>query len=126
VHRVIAFVAFEEQFVSATLSTLAAIAIGSGLFWTINKISSGRWIGDGDYRLGLAIALYLGSPLLTWLALFFGSVFGLALSLPVIAKSHSKMKLKIPFGPFLIVGLFISYLVGQQLLDWYSSLFLKI
>lgn len=125
VHRLVAFFVFEEQFIGAVVATMLALVIGSGLFWVLNRVSSGRWIGDGDFRLGIAIAFYLGSPLLTWLAVFFASVLGLVLSLPLIARSHNKLKLKIPFGPFLIAGLCVSYLVGQQLLDLYASLFLQ-
>lgn len=124
IHRVVHFFQDDRSFVQAVVMTGLALAIGSGLFWLLNRISAGRWIGDGDYRFGMAMAFYLGDPILTWTALFFASLGGLLLSMPVILKARSKMKLKIPFGPFLILGLFISYLVGQRLLDWYASAFL--
>ncbi len=123
VHRFIAFFAFEQNFVGAVVNTALALLISSGLFWVLHRVSNGKWIGDGDYRLGLAIAFYLGDPIKAWMALFFASVVGLILSVPVIVRSKNKMKLKIPFGPFLIIGLFMTYLVGQRVADWYSSLF---
>lgn len=127
-HRVAAFFVNGEVFSDAVLSTTASLLIGSGLFWALHRISKGKWIGDGDYRLGVAIALFLVDPLLTWLALFAASVFGLLVMLPMIihskGSSKSKLKLKIPFGPFLIMGLYFSYLFGDKLIDWYLSTFL--
>jgi len=125
-HRVVLFFVNSEVFNEAILSTLAALLIGSGLFWVLHRISKGKWIGDGDYRLGIAVALLLTDPLVTWFSLFLSSVFGLLIMLPMIyhSKRKLKLKLKIPFGPFLILGLYFSYLFGAQLIDWYINTFL--
>lgn len=123
VHRCVAFFAYEQSFLTAAGYTALALLISSGLFWVLHRISDGKWIGDGDYRLGLATAFYLGEPFKAWTALFFASIVGLVVSAPVIIRSKNKMKLKIPFGPFLIIGLFITYLFGQRVIDWYSGLF---
>jgi len=127
-HRIIAFFAFNEVFSEVVLPTLLSLLIGSGLFWALHKISKGKWIGDGDYRLGFAIALFLADPLTTWLSLFAASVFGLMIMLPMLfrGKSKKKLKIKIPFGPFLILGLYFSYLFGERLIDWYINTFLHL
>lgn len=125
-HRIVAIIAFEQALADAFIATALALVIGAGLFWVLNKVSGGRWIGDGDYRLGVAIALFLGDPVRTWMVLFFASVFGLLFALPILVRSGRKVQVKIPFGPFLILGLGVSYLVGQQVIDWYSRMFLQL
>lgn len=122
-HRIVSFVTSDQTVASAIIETSAALLIGSGLFWALNTISKGKWIGDGDYRFGIALALYLGDPFLAWMALFFASLFGLLLAVPLIVQSKKKLKLKIPFGPYLILGLFVVYLFGERLVDWYMKTF---
>lgn len=124
VHRVVQCVFEQQGILEAVAATMAALLIASGLFWALNFISNGRWIGDGDYRLGLAIGLYLGDPLLAWMTLFFASVFGLVIIAPALVKKKNRLKLKIPFGPFLILGLMWSYIIGERLLSWYLDTFL--
>lgn len=124
VHRIIEFSTSDQSAHAALLEGVAALIVGSGLFWTLNKLSHGKWIGDGDYRLGAAIALFLGDPVLTWISLFFASVLGLLVSFPTLLKSRNRMRIRIPFGPFLIGGLFITYLTGDDIVNWYSNTFL--
>lgn len=126
VHRIVVFRSDSQTVGAALVATAAALLIGSGLFWALNTLSKGKWIGDGDYRFGLALALYLGDPFLSWLALFFSSLFGLMVMAPFILrnKSKNKMKLKIPFGPFLILGLYATYLFGERIIDWYLRTFI--
>ncbi len=124
VHRVVDVMAHDQPVDEALIGTFLAVLVGSGLFWSLHWLSKGKWIGDGDYRLGMAIALFLGDPLVTWAALFFASIIGLLVSAPMIMKSKDKMRLKIPFGPFLIGGLYFAYLFGERLIDWYGSTFL--
>lgn len=109
---------------SYLLSGVLSILVGSGIFWGLWVVSRGKWIGDGDYRLGVAIGLFLNSPVLAWLSLFVASIFGLIAAAPVYLKHKNKMKAKIPFGPFLILGLVVAYLYGQVMVDWYSRSFL--
>ncbi len=109
---------------SGLLGLGGALVVSAGLFWALHVYSKGTWIGDGDYRLGVAMAFFLGSPLTAWMALFFASVLGLLSAAPQMIKSKDRRTIKIPYGPFLIAGLFVSYLYGQQLIDWYTDAFL--
>lgn len=125
VHRIVSFMSSEQALLDASVATAAALAVGSGLFWLLHHLSGGKWIGDGDYRLGLAIGLYLGDPLLVWVALFFASLSGLVVAIPALVRSTQPRKqIKIPFGPFLIVGLGVAYLFGADAVDWYQTTFL--
>jgi leader peptidase (prepilin peptidase)/N-methyltransferase len=109
---------------SIVLEHLGAVVVSAGIFQAIYTFSKGAWIGDGDIRLGVAIGLFAGNPFLAWFGLFMASLVGLVFSLPRIRKSSSKLQLKIPFGPALLVGLFVTVLYGQRIIDWYSSVLL--
>jgi len=125
IHRVVEFFAKDETLSEALLPTLLALIVGSGVFWLLFQISKGKWIGDGDYRLGVAIGLFLADPLVTWLAIFIASLIGLVFMLPsILGSKKNKLKLKVPFGPFLILGLYFCYLFGEKIIDWYLETFL--
>ncbi len=100
-----------------------SIVIASGLFYWLFIISKGKWIGGGDVKLGIMTGLLLGTPAMSMLMLFVASVLGTLWALPGIIKG-SGLKLKIPFGPFLITATFIVFLFGQQVIDWYVLNFL--
>lgn len=125
-HRVFDFIASDQSFGAAVLSTAAALLIGSGIFWVLNTVSKGKWVGDGDYRFGVALALFLGNPFLAWIALFMASVFGLIGAIPSLfnKKVKDKLKFKVPFGPYLILGLYVTYLFGERIIDWYTKTFI--
>ena len=110
------------------LDIVLAIVVGAGLFLFLFLVSKGAWIGDGDIRFGVAIGLFTGVWTVAWLTLFVASVIGLLIAVPVLLasknKKKSKLKLKVPFGPMLIVALYISVLFGSRLIDWYSTNFL--
>lgn len=108
------------------INVLLAMVVGAGLFLAIYVLSSGKWIGDGDIRLAVAMGFLLPSPLLVWLAIFVASVTGLLPVIPSVFKKKPLLKLKIPFGPFLIIGLVFAYLFGQVAIDWYSISFLML
>lgn len=105
------------------LNYLLAIAVGAGIFWLLYTFSKGKWIGDGDIRLGIAIGLFTGSLLEAWFTLFMASVIGIIVSLPLILKTKKskRLKLKIPFGPLLIVALYITVLFGESIIEWYKT-----
>ncbi len=123
-YRIISYFVNTQGLIEAITATILSLLVSAGLFWFLHVVSDGKWIGDGDVRLGVAIGLFLANPFLAWLCLFFASMLGLILALPMLIHSKKKLKLKIPFGPFLILGLYFSFLFGQSLLDWYTSTFL--
>lgn len=116
-------VASNEPLATA-LMALGGLAVAGGIFYVLFQISNGAWIGGGDVKLGFAIGLLLGSPFLAFLMLFVASVLGLVVAAPSILLKKSKIGSKIPFGPFLIAATVIVMLFGQQIVDWYSSIFL--
>ncbi len=110
----------------AALGWLAsAIAIASGLFYVIYAINS-NWIGFGDVRLGLAIALLVHRPIPAGLVLFFASLIGIIISMPSLVSGKKKLTSKLPFGPLLIIATVIVVLFGQQLVTWYVDTILML
>lgn len=118
------FLAASNQDWHVLLWAGTGVAIISGLFWLLFEVSKGAWIGFGDVKLGIVLGLLAGTPLAAVLVIFFASVLGTLASIPMLVKSEQKMKLHIPFGPFLIAGLVIVYFFGQSIIDSYLSLFL--
>lgn len=114
-----------SQPIAKDFTTLGwTLLVSAGIFYLLHILSSGKWIGDGDVRLGVAMGLFLPGPGTAWLAIFTASLSGVIIAMPSLIKSKKALKSKLPFGPMLILGLFVSYLFGAQIIDWYSTTFL--
>lgn len=94
----------------------------SGLFYVLFQISDGAWIGGGDVKLAIVLGILAGEPIRAVLVLFFASIIGTILAIPVIAKKGLGKKIKLPFGPLLITGVIIVQLFGSAIIDWYMGL----
>lgn len=101
-----------------------SVGIAWGLFFALFYVSKGKWIGFGDVRLGFAIGLFVSTPFKAMLVLFVASVVGLTVALPAIVAGKKQFSSKVPFGPLLIIGLVVTMLWGQNIVDWYSATFL--
>lgn len=106
------------------LSATFGVIAGGGLFYVLFQVSRGTWIGGGDVKLGFLLGLLLADPVMALLMLFVASVLGSIFSLILVGKKGVNIKTKIPFGPFLIAAAIIAKLLGQNLIDWYNSLFI--
>lgn len=106
----------------ALLSIAGAIAILSGIYAGLWLLSQGRWIGFGDVKLGLALALLLADWRLGFIALFAANLIGCLLVLPGMASGKVARNTRIPFGPLLIAGAFVSLFFGNAVMAWYGSL----
>ncbi|MBR3056297.1 prepilin peptidase [Candidatus Saccharibacteria bacterium] len=84
---------------------LATLILG-GLYLALYLISKGKWVGDGDWLLGTAIALALGTPWLALITLFLANLTACLVMYPIV---KSKRTHKIHFGPFLVIAFFITY-----------------
>lgn len=100
---------------------IGAVAL-SGLFYTLHKISKGAWIGFGDVKLAIVLGMLAGGLFPTILLLFVASVSGMLVSLPLLLKGKNARGTQIPFGPFLLIGMFVVQLFGQDIIDWYTGL----
>lgn len=102
------------------LNTGAAVVSGGGLLLLIAILSRGG-IGDGDVKLGAALGCWLGWPDIL-LALFFAFILGGLVGSILLLFRLKGRKDTIPFGPFICLGAFVTFLYGSKLLFWYCRL----
>ncbi|MBI2599191.1 prepilin peptidase [Candidatus Curtissbacteria bacterium] len=100
-----------------------AAAFGAAAFFAvIIFLTRGRGMGEGDAVLAFLIGMVLGVPgsiIAIFLAFFIGAVA--AVFLVVLGKKRFGQT--IPFGPFLILGFFVSLFFGQEILRYYLMLY---
>jgi prepilin signal peptidase PulO-like enzyme (type II secretory pathway) len=96
----------------------------SGLYYLIYVASRHQWVGFGDIKLGLALALLLADWRLAILALFMANAIGTLLVLPMMLGGRIKRQAHIPFGPLLISGWVLAGLFGDYIVNWYLLLVL--
>lgn len=107
---------------NAFINLAFAILILSGLYFAIWILSKGKWIGFGDVKLGLALALLLADYKLAIVALFAANLIGCLIVIPGMIRGKMTRTTHVPFGPLLILGFVIAGLAGQQLIDAYMNL----
>ena len=103
--------------VSAVIGVAGSVAILSGIYWGLYQISSGKWIGFGDVKLGLGLALLLADWKLAFIALFAANLIGCIIVLPSMAKGRLKRDSHVPFGPLLIIGYILAGLCGHYIIS---------
>ncbi len=99
-----------------------SLAILSGLYLLLYLYSKGKWIGFGDVKLGVVLALFLADWQLSLLALFLANVIGCLVIIPALMAKKIQRSSHIPFGPFLIAGFALSGLFGFSFISWYVAL----
>jgi leader peptidase (prepilin peptidase)/N-methyltransferase len=103
------------------LSAALAVAVLSGLYGALYFISKGQWVGFGDVKLGVGLALILVDWQLAVLALFLANFIGCLIVIPLLASKKLKRNAHVPFGPLLIAGAVTAWFVGHEILKWYMS-----
>ena len=96
------------------VNSLIATFSFSLFFFLLTVLSGGRWMGMGDAKLVLFMGLFLGWPKIL-LAIFLSFILGSLIALILIFSGQKSLKSIIPFGPFLILGTFISLLFNNFL-----------
>ncbi len=107
---------------AAVVGVIASCVVLSGLYYLIYVFSQRQWVGFGDVKLGLALALLLADWRLAVLALFLANLIGTVLFLPAMLQGKLKSQAHIPFGPLLIAGWAIAGLFGERIVQWYMTL----
>ena len=121
----IAFVGINQ---SDLLNLLGAILILPALYFGLYFFSREKLVGSGDWLLALAIALILGDWWLAFFELFAANALASIMAIYLIIRDRSKhkksrtsrfgkeMSMKIPFGPFLVVGQVIVLALAPMIL----------
>jgi len=105
-------------FKNATLSALGATIF----FLLIFFISRGKWLGFGDVKLAFFMGLFLGFPKIL-VALFFAYLIGAIIGIGLVLIGKKTLKSEVPFGPFLVTGIFFALFWSNQLINWYLNFF---
>lgn len=101
-------------------SIIAAIVL-TAFFYFLYFITKKKGFGLGDVKIAPSLALLLGWPDLivaVFSAFTIGAVFGLIL----ISLRKKQFGQTLPFAPFLVIGVVIALLWGNQLINQYLSL----
>ena len=105
-----------------SLPERAVAAAGAGGLLFGAALAYPRGMGLGDVKLAAVMGLFLGrnvAPAIL-VALLAGSLVGLAM---IARDGAAARKRAIPFGPFLALGGVVGLLAGDQMVDWYLSIF---
>lgn len=105
----------------ALFEIAGSIMILSGLYFIIYQLSRGNWIGFGDIKLGLGLALLLADWKLAFVALFAANLVGCIIVIPLMICKKLKRDSHVPFGPMLIGGFVIAGLFGSYIINFYLS-----
>ena len=99
-------------------SLISAFLLGGGFLFVIALIGP---MGGGDIKIMAGFALFLGlnkTVLALLLSFTFGGIIGIFL---IVTKIKSR-KDAIPFGPFLGMGTYMSFIYFQEIFNWYINL----
>ena len=81
--------------------------------------TNGKAMGGGDCKLVATAGLVIGWKLII-LGFFLGCIFGSVIHIIRIKVSNEDHRLAL--GPYLALGIFISMLYGNDMINWYLSL----
>lgn len=98
------------------LRFILSALVASGFLLVLNLITKGNGMGMGDVKLAVFMGLFLGYPktvVAFYVAFIVGAIYGLIL---MIFKKANK-KTQIPFGPFLILGVFVAWWFGEKIVN---------
>lgn len=100
---------------------LIGIGVAVLAYTALWYFSSGKWLGAGDIRIVAIMGLLL-EPKQLIVALFFSYLVGAIYGVYVLRRSSKKRGVRVPFGPFLIIGLYIGLFAGNAIANWYLGL----
>jgi prepilin signal peptidase PulO-like enzyme (type II secretory pathway) len=103
------------------MGIFGAVMILSGLYWLLYIISKGNWIGFGDIKLGVGLALMLADWRLALVTLFMANLIGCLLVAPGLITGKLKRSSHIPFGPLLIIGFIIARLFSATIFNAFNT-----
>jgi len=115
---IISFFVTYISFINSALGILA----GGGIILIIGLAGSVIFkkeaMGGGDVKLAAMIGAFLGWKYIIvslFLGFFLGAVTGIIL---ILSKIKSREDL-VPFGPFIVLGSFVTILWGEKIISWY-------
>lgn len=115
---ILSFFVHHISFVNSALG----IVLGGGIILVIRLAGSlifkKESMGIGDIELAAMIGAFLGWRYIT-ISLFLGFFLGALTGIFLILSKIKSREDAVPFGPFIILGSFITLLWGEKILSWY-------
>lgn len=118
IHKAVGYFAYGLPF--GLLDSALGLLIAGGLFLIIVLVSRGG-MGGGDVTLIAVLGFILGVKYIL-LNIFLSFVLGAIISIILLAAKIKTRKDPIPFGPFIVLGFFITVLWGQDIINLYFNL----
>lgn len=103
------------------IDSIGGLILASIIFLLIIVISRGG-MGVGDATLIGALGFILGVKNIL-LTIFLSFILGGIISVFLLATKLKTKKDPIPFGPFIVLGFMITLFFGENLIEWYMSIF---
>ena len=91
------------------------------LAWVGKKIWKYDALGGGDVKLAAVLGLLLGWEKLL-LAVLIASVLASVVLIIVRHARGDEKNTEYPFGPFLVLGMTVALLFGNQIINWYTGI----
>ncbi|MCL2451830.1 prepilin peptidase [Candidatus Saccharibacteria bacterium] len=105
-------------------NVILALLPVSGVYLALYLVSRGKWIGFGDVKFGLAVALILADWRLALTVLIGANLLGSLVMLPLLVVGKKSLSSKIAFGPFLIAATFLVFLFSPHITNFIDNFFL--
>jgi len=83
-------------------------------------ISKGKWLGEGDIYVGIAMAMIFGWKLLL-IAMSLSYFLGAFVSIIMLLSKKASGKTQVPFAPFMVLGTFLTIFFGERIMAWYLA-----
>ena len=106
----------------AFINSALGVVVGGGVILIIglggSVIFKKEAMGGGDIKLAAMIGAFLGWRYII-ISLFLGFFLGALIGIILIMTKIKKREDVIPFGPFIILGSFITLIWGEKIISWY-------
>lgn len=119
IYKLLTFILYSKY--PDLLNSIGGLVLSSLLFILIIVLSKGG-MGGGDVTLIGSLGFILGIKNI-FLTIFLSFILGAIISIILLVTKIREKKDPIPFGPFIILGFFITVFWGDELINWYLSLF---
>lgn len=114
-------ISFFVPYISFINSALGVL-VGGGIILIIGLAGSVIFkkeaMGGGDVKLAAMIGAFLGWRYII-ISLFLGFFLGALVGIFLILLKIKNREDVVPFGPFIVLGSFITLLWGEQIISWY-------
>ncbi len=102
---------------------IIGLLVGGGIFLLLALISNGG-MGGGDIKLMAMLGLWFGWRNILFISLI-AFIIGSIISIVLLIFKLKSRKDFIPFGPFIVLAVFICLLLQQEIIGWYLQLVLS-